>query len=115
MMSKFAISTPYDAPCDLQNIQVARYSFPIPYDRHVSFQLTEAVSIGIIRGRYRYNRISRPVLQVNESENPGTDAYTIEYNDEHAITNLTPLRREVLFETCGANIRACFDEFIRSR
>jgi hypothetical protein len=114
MMSKFTISTPYDAPCDLQNIQVARYSFPIPYNRHVSFQLTQAVSLGV-RGRYRYNRLSRPVLQVNASENPGTDAYTIEYNAEHAITNLTPLRRDVLFETCGTNIRACFDEFIRSR
>lgn len=114
MMSQFTISTPYDAPCDLQNIQVARYSFPIPYNRHVSFELTQAVSLGV-RGRYRYNRLSRPVLEVNTSENPGTDAYTIEYNAENAITNLIPLRREDLFRTCETNIIACFDEFIRSR
>jgi hypothetical protein len=103
MVSRFNISTPYDAPCHEQNIQAVRYSFPIPNDVTVSAT------------------VSSRALQENILGGNTVDAYTISYSivdrntEKGVVENVTPIPIMNLLTACENNIRTVVDEFILSR
>ena len=100
-VSRFNISTPYDAPCNEQNIQAVRYSFPIPNDVTVSA-----------------NESSRSLQAIIPGGNT-VDAYNISYRtvgrntEQGTVENLIPIVN--LRATCEHNIRTVVTEFIQSR
>lgn len=103
MVSRFNISTPYDAPCNEQNIQAVRYSFPIPNDVTVSAT------------------VASRALQENIPGGNTVDAYNISYSivdrntEKGVVENVTPIPITDLLTICENNIRTVVDEFILSR
>ena len=105
MVSRFNISTPYDAPCHEQNIQAVRYSFPIPNDVTVSAT------------------VSSRALRQNILGGNTVDAYNISYRtvdvdrntEKGVVENVTPIPITDLHTACENNIRTVVDEFILSR
>jgi hypothetical protein len=103
MVSRFNISTPYDAPCHEQNIQAVRYSFPIPNDVTVSAT------------------VSSRALRQNILGGNTVDAYNISYRtvgrntEKGVVENVTPIPIVNLRATCEHNIRTVVTEFIQSR